>query len=333
MRWAVLAALLLGACGSETAAPEAAWIDDVEQPLPEWLSETGLYADLPSLTPSDAVVEYVPPYPLWSNGADKARLLHLPPGKRIETGDDGGFRFPVGTVIAKAFGYPGIEGRDDAEVSIETRVLYKRESGWSYAVYHWNRENTEAQLVTGDPWPERDLQLEDASGTGRTDPYVIPGKLDCRACHETHRQVEPVIGIDPLNFDPKLAPLFATPPRTVPLPAKSEAEAAAMGYVLGNCTHCHHGVAAKGDNAAFSLLPDVLRQNTINQMTASSASGMGIRVVPGDPEESAVYEAVVHTREPGYAGDFKPMPPVGITRVDPRAAEVLGAWIRSLGAE
>ncbi len=324
----------LGACddGGEVAAPTGDWVLDVEQPLPVWLSETGLYTSLPKLTPAPGLIEYHPPHPLWSNGADKARLLYLPPGARIATAEDGGYRFPVGTVLAKNFSIEGVFGRRGQEVSIETRLLFHRAAGWTYAVYHWNLENSEAQLVMGDRWPERALDIEDATGTGRTDPYVIPSALDCKACHDTHRQAEPVIGVDPLNLDPMLAPHFDAPPAPVPLPAASEAEAAAMSYLVGNCVHCHHG-REKGDNAAFSLLPEVLRQNTIDQPTASSASGSGIRVVPGDAEGSAIFQAVVRAREPGYAGDFKPMPPAGITRVDPAATEVLRAWIESLGEE
>lgn len=330
----LLVLVALGALGcdeaDEAATPAGAvWLDDVEQPLPQWLSDTGLFADVHTFTPAEGVVPYFPPYPLWSSGADKARLLALPPGTTLSVGEDGGFVFPVGAVLAKTFTLEGIEGRRGEEVAVETRLMIKRAGGWRFAVYHWNRENTEAQLIAGERWPERVLQLEDPSGTGRTDTYTVPGALDCRACHETHRQAEPVIGLDPLNFDPDLAPVFDVAPAPVDLPAATPEEAAAMAYLLGNCVHCHHG-REKGDNAAFSLMPAVLRANTVNQPTASSASGDGVRVVPGDPEGSAIYEAVVRARDPGYPGDFKPMPPVGIDRVDPDAAAVLRAWILSL---
>jgi hypothetical protein len=78
------------------------------------------------------------------------------------------------------------------------------------------------------------------------------------------------------------------------------------------------------------LLPEDFVANTVNRETESSASGVGVRVVPGDTEGSALFQAVVRARSPDYAGDLKPMPPVGVERIDSRAERILRAWIESL---
>jgi mono/diheme cytochrome c family protein len=99
---------------------------------------------------------------------------------------------------------------------------------------------------------------------------------------------------------------------------------------VGNCAYCHNG-RDTSENAAFSLEPPDAARTTVDRETDSSASGVGLRVVPGDPEGSAVFEAVVLARAADYPGDLKPMPPLGIDRVDPRAAQALRRWILELG--
>jgi hypothetical protein len=329
-----LCVLCLG-CGETAERPVAIsmspddrpWLENVEAPPPQWVSATGLFEELERLTPATEVTVYEPPHVLWSNAAEKLRFLYLPEGTFIDTQAEAGWRFPVGTVLAKTFTMSRIEDRRGA-VAIETRLMFRRAAGWEYAVYHWNAEGTEARLEEGN-WGEIELRLSDTSGNEL--PYLIPGRLDCRGCHET--QVgDPVIGIHPLNLDPNLlgAETFDADPRPAPLPTESRIEARAMSYFLGNCAFCHHGGNRGNDNASFSLLPGALIENTVNVDTASSASGIGIRVVPGAPEASALYEAVVMTQRPGYEGDFKAMPPIGVVRMDPDVAEIIAEWINAL---
>ena len=83
MRHIIWFGVLVAACSSEEiliGAPGGdgdPWLYDVEAPAPTWLSQTGVYADLAELTPGEDMVVYTPPYPLWSNGADKGRLLYM----------------------------------------------------------------------------------------------------------------------------------------------------------------------------------------------------------------------------------------------------------------
>lgn len=328
MRRAALFLLLSAMLGCESAdtasSPDVpAWDPAVESP-PLWLSETGLFTDLPSMTPRPDALPYAPPHTLWSNGAAKHRFLWLPDGETIIPTDGDDWAFPVGTVAVKSFTFDYIEGRSQ-KVPVETRLIIRDTEGWQYAVYHWNQQGTEARLLL-DNWDEVPLEL--GALAGNTFSYSIPARLDCRGCHETQPQV-PIIGISRHNLAPELTAAFSTSPILAPFPARSETEAAVMGYLVGNCVHCHHGV--KGSvNASFSLLPEDLVANTVGVATDSSASGVGVRIVPGDVTGSALYEAVVEAGLAEYPGDFKPMPPVGIVWTDPDVAALLARWIESL---
>jgi len=311
------------------ADPRSLWVADVEAPLPVWLSETGIYADGAGTVPGPGAVVYVPAHPLFSNGADKERLLFLPPGVRITPEDDPAapWAFPVGTVLVKSFSFDDVDDRA-GEVKLETRILARRAEGWLYALYHWNADGTEAALARAD-WRATPLRLTDAAGT--TFEYTLPGRLECRGCHEAPG-LTPVLGLARWQVPAALTEVFSRPPAAADVGAfaRTPAETEALGYFVGNCAYCHNG-RDTSENAAFSLEPPDAVGNTVEQETDSSASGVGVRVVPGDPEGSAIFEAVVLARAADYPGDLKPMPPFGIDRVDPHAAQLMRRWILELG--
>ena len=328
----VLAAAALTCCSDVSEEPlhgmsqRTDWIQNPSSPLPLWLSDTGIYEDLSSLTPSTAFITYVPRFELHSHGAGKSRLLHLPPNTSITRETDGSWTFPVGTIAVKTFTLDEINDRDGA-TSIETRIIMLRDTGWVYAVYHWNVEGTQARKLSRN-WSATRFDL--IRGTQRLS-YEIPGALDCQTCHDTHPN-SALLGWSPLNFDETLAKssVFDTEPEPIKLPARNEFEARAMGFLIANCGHCHHGLNVDNENASYSLLPDRLIENTVDVETASSASGIGIRVVAGKPEESAIYLAAVDAMTSDYKGDLKPMPPVGLKKWSETIALILADWIEGL---
>lgn len=310
---------LLSACGDD-ASPgpsEERWLLDVEAPLPEHLRGLGLFEDPAARRPYEDLLPFEPEYPLYSNGLDKERLLYLPEGAEIDATEPDGWRFPVGTVLVKTFVYEGSP--------VETRVLFLREQGWDYALYEWDSEGGDAELQPGN-WPEKPVELGNGELT-----HTLPARLDCRTCHETHEEVAgtAVLGLSALQFDEDLLErdVFTTNPERIPVGGRTTEESRAFGYFVGNCIACHNG--GDGTNAAFSLYPDEAIENTVDQPTETE-SGEGIRIVPGSPEQSVLYEAVVEAPLPGYRGPFKVMPPLGVNRPDPDAAAILGAWIEEL---
>jgi hypothetical protein len=327
----VFGATVAVACGcGDDARPEAdppegpVWLDDVENELPRTLSEVGVFADPASLALSARAVAYEPNWPLWSNGTDKLRALFVPEGAIVEPSGSS-WEFPIGTVLAKTFGL-GFDADDTTPV--ETRLIFRRNDRWEYAAYVWTDDRKDAELLEGN-WGEVTMNLRDESGDAFS--YKVPARLDCRTCHETSEKATrtPVLGVSALQLPPSLehAPFFAERPPLSVVAGRSDAETRALGYFVGNCISCHHG--GDGDNSAFSLYPDVAIENTVGKPTEIS-SAEGIRVVPGAPEESVLFITVVRAPEPSYAGPFKAMPPLAITRADPSAGAILGDWIAGL---
>lgn len=316
-----LVSLVLG-CGDADATttsapppPEPRWLDDVEQPLPLLLSEVGAFLDVSLRAPALGLTPYEPRFPLFSNGLEKERLLYLPPGEQIDPSPPV-WSFPAGTVLLKSFVFEG--------APIETRLLFRREAGWEYAVYRWREDGLEAELLEGN-WPFEPVVLPDATD------HVIPARLDCRTCHETSEETvgTPVLGVGLYQTNAALAAseLFSSPPSLEPVAGRFAAETAAFEYFIGNCVTCHTGGDAT--NSAFSLFPkDVVAETVGVETEAETAEG--IRVVAGEPEESVLFIGVVRAPEPDYEGPFKAMPPLGLTRVDPAAEPVLRAWINGL---
>ncbi|MFN3198779.1 MAG: hypothetical protein ACE366_10270 [Bradymonadia bacterium] len=325
----IVLCVLLSGCSSPPEA-RGPWALAPTGSPPRWLSDVGVYNDLTTLTPSADFRLYTPAFPLWTNGSGKQRLVKLPKGATIDNADAVAWRFPVGTVIAKTFTYDDVEGRSGT-VAVETRLMARQTSGWIYAEYLWNAEGTDARKMP-EGWSARAVDL--ATTEGETRRHTLPGHLECLSCHETHRGA-PVLGIDPLNTSPQMVEAlpFSAPikgQQLADLPGRTPEESAVMAYLIGNCTHCHHGdLEAGGENTSFSLLPDQLVARTVGQRTESSASGAGVRIVPRQPQRSAIFQAVVHAPHQTRPR-FRPMPPLGVDVPDPEAKRLLETWIMQL---
>lgn len=317
-RLLILVGLLHWGCGGSTEAePARRWLLAPEDPLPELLSDVGLYEDAAALSAYADVIGYVPNHPLYSNGLDKERYLYLPQGTAVQV--DGGqpWTFPVGVVFGKTFLYEG--------APVETRLFFRTSDGWDYGLYRWLPNGSDAEVIRGN-WAEVPVELGEGELT-----HTLPSRLDCRTCHETHEAVaaSPVIGISALQTGADLveAEVFSEAPTTITVQGRTTEETAALSYFVGNCITCHNG--GESINSAFSLYPEDAVANTVDRPTESE-TGEGIRVVPGNPELSVLYVTVVEAPAPGYRGPFKAMPPIGGDVIDPHASAVLGAWIEKL---
>jgi len=240
----VVAALLAAWSVATKADPVAS--------LPGRLSDTGLYAPGSTTRLADGVLPYAPQYPLWSDGTRKRRWIRLPPGSAIDARRPDAWEFPPGTRLWKEFGY----GRP-----LETRYLERLDDGsWRFAAYVWSADGRDAELA-----PERGTVVS-GGPTGR---YAVPARADCIACHEGPSV--PVLGFTALQLSPDRdplaphadapgaddldlrqlvarrlvvnlpAPLIARPPR---IDAASPTSRAALGYLHGNCGHCHDPAGA-----------------------------------------------------------------------------------------
>jgi len=328
--------LILALLASGEAVPQA-----IPAKPPQTLQETGLYSDFATLKVDPGHLAFSPQYPLWSDGAAKRRWISLPPGAAIDASDPEAWVFPVGTRLWKEFSFGGRR--------VETRYLERRADGkWLYAAYAWSPDGSEAQLVS-----ERGQRGAYPLGEGRS--HTIPGVNDCKACHQggpsevlgfsalqlsperdpgaPHAEPRPAPGVD-LDYLvgkgllvglPK--PLLDAPPR---IAAASATERAALGYLHGNCGHCHNERGPLKNVGLFlrhvlgaGVQPAVA--STIGRPIKTPAPGLSpdavLRVAPGHPDRSGLMQRVA-SRYPALQ-----MPPIGTELVDEEAVALLRRWI------
>jgi len=114
--------------------------DEVFQPtdhFPTRLSNTGIFVGKSSdLIPSDEYTFYELSSELFSDYAEKQRLIKLPPGEELVQVDGGLPNFPNGTSLVKTFYY----WNDKSDTSkgkkiLETRLLVRQSNDWIVGVY------------------------------------------------------------------------------------------------------------------------------------------------------------------------------------------------------
>jgi hypothetical protein len=312
-----------------------------EPAMPEHLRDTGLYADVSMSHLRADVLPFSPQYPLWSDGATKRRWIQLPAGSSIDATRPDAWEFPRGTKLWKEFSHGG---------RVETRFIERAMDGsWRFASYVWSTDGKDAVLapVAG----IRDLPVQ---GTR----YSIPAQDDCRACHEG--APVPVLGFSTLQLSPDrdlFAPhadaagaanpgadlrtlaargllvnlpkdLLEHPPRIV---AANAIERAALGYLHGNCGHCHN------DDGPLAVLEMSLAQRVRAEIPADAVlrslagvssqfriAGATARIAPGQPGAS-VLALRMHSRDP-----LQQMPPLGTSSADLEAMSLIARWIESL---
>jgi hypothetical protein len=317
----------------------------IENPLaspPVSLAMVGIFptlTDLGQLHPRAFAFE--PRHVLWSNGLDKLRQVVLPSGARIDTSNREYWDFPVGTLFFKTFSFkdPAMGGRDRP---VETRIIRRladtgaRADQWEFLVYEWAEDGLSASL--------RDIRLAGprvVSVDGQTITHQIPSRTECRQCHLAN--VTPIIGFDELRLNHTLPDQtesqleqviarqwLSTPP---PLPfeevsgGRNPLETEILGYMHGNCGHCHNGAeSAENITRVFSLRYRDFVANTIGRMT-EGRTRTGIRIVPGMPDASILFLAFQRdTNDP----ELNRMPLIGVQVPDAAVVANLRDWILAL---
>jgi hypothetical protein len=324
-----------------TAAGAGSIFCNTTGPLPKTIKETGLFPGAPDFSKRPASLrEYVPDPPLWSDGLEKQRFLLLPQGTKIDNRDGKRWDFPIGTVFIKTFFDDGGAGHRP----IETRII-RRIGGpdafdqYEYAVYKWNPEGTDAELL--DLEAGRTPVMITIKSLGAPFTHLIPDRPDCEQCHASNGKVaQTFIGFDELRLNSPgptgagkqlqdMAALFTQAPPAKPAEI-ADADARMLRikrFAFGNCVHCHNG------GRLFDLHPEMLVANTVGKM--ADASGIAppagwLRVVPGKPEMSILF---VETRATALPTGLKAMPPVGVAVPQAESVTDLKAWIMSLPAK
>ena len=308
---------------------------------PALLSETGLYEASRPGAIARGVRQFSPQYPLWSDGAAKARWVYLPAGSTIDTTDTGDWVFPVGARFWKEFTFNGRK--------VETRLIWRATADrWIFAAYAWNEEQTDAVLAPTDGIPG----AAPLAGGKRHD---IPGQSDCQACHGTAKpgplgfnalqlstdrdpnaiHGEPLapgmISLATLNEERLLSParpeLVAAPPR---IQSTSPRTRSVLGYLAANCGTCHnpagetsftgpslkHSDIGDGDDVVARMLRYATSWQVPGQPEGASRMLNAV-----EPDASAIL-ARMRSRRPSSQ-----MPPLATQLRDEQAIAAIEKWI------
>ncbi len=338
-----------GAAAGEAGVTVVSLFENPLAPLPTNLKDVGLFAAFPRTDQVDPrAFAFEPRYPLYSNGLDKARYVVLPAGTKIDTSTRDSWDFPVGTLLFKTFGFKD-PASDGALKPVETRLIRRVantgaiEAQWQFKVWEWNADATEATLLEGRRRTPREVLVG-----GQTITHNIPRLGDCWSCHIANKS--PVIGFDELRLNHGVGSAqetllqqvvakgwLTTAPQTpfLEVPSgRNPLEKQVLEYATANCVHCHNGVQETREPgqryAALDLTPARLVASTVNQMTMTSGTAPGVRVVPGDPARSILLLALRAVDNPDANTEVKPMPLVGVDRADQTAIDLFQRWITAL---
>ena len=366
----MIAALALSSALAACGGPAPSSPHFIAEGNPPLLSDWGMmHSNGRSLTLSAGVESYDLVTPLFSDYAHKQRTIWMPEGVSASYREDRVLDFPVGTVITKTFYYPRgpgetevlrsldrapgwrADGLDlDAIRLVETRILVRREAGWTALPYVWNPEQTEARLArAGDI---QRLTLVAADG-GREDfAYAVPTSNQCAGCHainNTTREIEP-IGPAPrhLNRDFDYAggtenqlvhlaaagylgawPGPAETPRAADyLDPSANLDDRARSYLDINCAHCHNP-AGPADTSGLHLRHDTPDGPNLGFCKPPIAAGGGTgdrpyAITPGQPDQSILLYRMEIT-DPGSL-----MPELGRAVSHDEGLALLTEWIAGM---
>lgn len=337
-----IAALLLAGCGAGEGGGEAGGI-------PDTLSAYGYFeGTLADLRPAAGVVPFEPASPLWSDGADKARHLVLPPGARVRVTADDDWTFPLGTVLIKTFSFPDDERRPEGGRRIvETRLLVLEAEGWEARVYLWDEDQTEARRIIAGK--RLTLSRLDATGAQVSQTYLVPNTNQCGHCHERDDEMLPLgpvtrqmrrpvsrdgATVDQLAWLEAQGVLDEVPEAALARPAlvdpASEAPVAARAraWLDANCAHCHRPGGEGGPSGLVLTAEetDPTRYGVCKSPVAAAGGtgGFDHDIEPGHPERSILVHRIRST-DP----EIK-MPEIPNLRVDEHGVALVERWIAEM---
>src|SRR6218665_1419899 len=147
--------------------------------------------------PNTNVIPYAPASSLFTDYAKKKRFLWIPSGQKASyVGDNQILDLPVGSALIKTFYYNHVQPENMTKI-IETRVMIRKATGWIFANYIWNDEQTEAYLSLAGS----NVSLSwDQNGQNMSTTYRIPSETECLTCHKINNAPIP-IGIKPQNMN------------------------------------------------------------------------------------------------------------------------------------
>jgi hypothetical protein len=309
--------------------------------FPTKLSDTGIFADLATLTPNPGVINYEPIIAFWSDYAVKRRWFCIPDMTNAVTyATDANWLFPSGMMWIKHFDLETTRGNPATKKRIETRVIVKNNTGAYGVSYGWDPTGTEAYLVP-DAGTNFFITVQDGTNTIQQQ-WEIPSRSSCLACHTdagghvlswNTRELNQTTNMNGFTGNQltllSLAGYLDTSintPQTLPSFATATNEAysleyRARSYFAMNCVQCHQpgGPGAPSWDARPWLTLD--QTHLINGQPADVGGDPANRlIVPGDTAHSVVLQRIL-------GNGFSRMPPLATHQLDLGASNLLTAWI------
>lgn len=329
-----------------TPVPVSPVIMDLTQVPYSKLTEYHFFeGEIKNQKPVYGVIPFRPESELFTDYAQKKRFVWLPTGlKATYVNDYSVLELPVGGALIKNFYYNNVQPSNTTKI-IETRIMIRKSSGWIYANYVWNDEQTEAFLdLNGST---KQITWIDNNSVSRTINYDIPNELKCAGCHTISNTKRP-IGIKPQNLNgnynyadgtynqlakwKSVGILENSTPNNINSvvnykDTSKPLETRVRSYFDANCAHCHQpGGYADFFDLKLEFKETINRTNMGVCVTPNHIiPGVEGRLVkPGNLAQSLLYYRVT-TNDPNYR-----MPFLGRTIIHDEGVALIAQWINSL---
>ena len=326
---------------------------DTQSGFPTRLSETGLFASTPDLTPAKGTIPYQPVAPMWNDHAKAQWLLGLPGteamAQRGGVQDIAGanWYFPTNTVIARTLTLKMDFSDPSTERPIETQLLHWNGQAWNPYTYQWNEEQTDAELVPKTGGSETiTVTDKDVPGGVRKINWRFHSRSECQRCHNVWSG-EPLtlnslqLGSGDQSSMEQFVQLGAIekasnrrerrgrrgPNASLvnPYDRNHPIESRARSWLHVNCGSCHSFGAGGGIAAQFNIDKRLSEARAVDESPTRGTFNLPDAKVlaSGDPHRSAVVYRI-STEGAGH------MPQIGSRLVDEEGVAIVMEWLTSL---
>lgn len=343
-----------------TASPVV--VDLTQVPYPKLSDYKFFEGDIKNQMPAVDVLPYEPASSLFSDYAHKKRFLWMPKGMKATFDGNGQvLNLPVGAAIIKTFYYDNVQPNNTTRI-VETRIMIRKSSGWIFAEYIWNEEQTEAFLDVTENGANLELSWRDENNIIKNVNYRMPSQVQCIICHKVKEVVNGTettthipIGIKPQNLNTtynygtetknQLTKLIeygylennftfpTTQETTVDYNDTSKPlEMRVRSYVDINCAHCHtddrhcdyRPMRFSFDESGNSLGQTNLGVCVNTEDMQDFEPSLSKIISPGQPERSMLFFRINTTNE-----TYR-MPLHGRTIIHDEGVALIVQWINSL---
>ncbi len=329
--------------------PVSPVVADLSQvPYPKLSDYRFFEGELKNLSPSYGVIPYKPASELFTDYAEKKRFVWMPNGTKATYAGDGNIlNLPVGAVLVKVFYYSNVQPANNTKI-IETRLMIRKATGWIFAEYIWNDQQTEAFLETAQT--SRTISWKDENNIIQTVDYRTPiADADCFRCHgNIATTTSNPIGIKPQNLNYNMVYADGTKNQlskwvefgylennlptsivsTVDYKDTSKSiNLRVRSYFDSNCAHCHvtNGEADQFDlRFAFGVTTDPVNMG-VGVNAEHFVPGYTGRIV----QPNNVGQSILHYRVNTHTDSFYMMPPLGRSVTHTSAVQLIENWINS----